>query len=942
MSVKKLITLPPNLVNKFHQLCPEYTTAEWYCDSDPEDSKLGSGAGTTRLIDRWHTITGNDYSEKKIVIHAGGHSRRLPAYATSGKLLTPIPVLRWAWGEKLDRNLLSMQLPLYKHIINNAPESLTTLIACGDMYLRVDRNKIKIPEADVVCYGIWVDSKLASHHGVFMCDRSKPDNLDFMLQKPTVTTLSQLGKTHFFLMDTGVWLLSEKALKKLKLKSKDTDGNYTFYDLYSQFGCALGQNPSNPDSDLTDLSVAIVPLNDGEFYHFGTTRELLSSTLALQNLIYDQRLILRPDTKPNPALFTQNCIMDFRLTEKNNNVWVENSHISDRWTLTSNNVVTGIPDNDWHITLNENMCLDLEPIDEKAYAIRSYGYDDPMSGPISSAETIYMNQPLQQWLADREIKLEDTPDTDIQSAHLFAVTDNLDEAELIARWATTEPHLQAGKELWLKSERLSADEICSKANLTRLEHQRRNFLNKDIPLLAGNYRKSVFYQLDLNHLASRIAPTDIAIPQLLPANAPITQSMRNNIYRSRVLTLRGHNGETDESAAFRLMQNGLIESLGNKLCNPHLDTYFDQIVWARSPLRIDFAGGWTDTPPYSIEHGGNVVNAAIELNGQPPLQVFVKPSKHFQIIIHSIDMGASETISEYSQLADFHKVGSPFSLPKAALTLCGFSQQFCTERYASLNDQLRAFGSGIEITLLSAVPAGSGLGTSSILGSTILLALSDFCSLGWNADEICNRTLALEQLLTTGGGWQDQYGGMRPGIKLLRSTSGWLQRPTIDWLPEKIFTDTNLSPCHLLYYTGLTRTAKNILTEIVRRMMLNDGLTLDLLKEMRQHAEATAAAIQRCDYQMFARCIKQSWEYNKMLDNSTCTEAIQHIIDLIDDYSSGVKLTGAGGGGFLYIAAKDPEAAERIKQTLNKNITLSSARFVDMSISTTGTQISRS
>ncbi len=942
MSVKKLLTLPPNLINKFHQLCPEYSGNEWYCDSDPEDCKLGSGAGTTRLVDRWHTFTGSDYSEKKIVIHAGGHSRRLPAYATSGKLLTPIPVLRWALGEKLDRNLLSMQLPLYEYIIENAPESLTTLIACGDMYLRVDRSKIKIPQADVVCYGIWVDSNLASHHGVFMCDRTMPENLDFMIQKPSVTQLSKLGKTHFFLMDTGVWLLSEKALEKLKQKSITVDGNYKFYDLYSQFGCALGQNPSCPDNDLADLSVAIVPLTDSQFYHFGTTRELLSSTLALQNLIYDQRLILRPDTKPNPALFTQNCIMDFRLTERNNNVWVENSHISDKWVLTHNNVVTGIPENAWHITLNANMCLDIEPIGEKSYVIRPYGFDDPMNGSISSAETIFMGQSLWQWLAEREITLDDTPDTDIQNAHLFAVTDNLNNAELIARWATTEPHLQAGKELWLNSERLSADEICAKANLMRLEHQRRNFLNRDIPLLAANYRKSVFYQLDLNHLASRIAPTDMAIPQPLPEDAPIAQSIRNNIFRSRVQILRGHDGTIDESAAFRLMRNGMIETLGNKPGTPHLDTYTDQIVWARSPLRIDFAGGWTDTPPYSTEHGGNVVNAAIELNGQPPLQVFVKPSKHFEIILRSIDMGASETISEYSQLADFHKVGSPFSLPKAALTLCGFSQQFCATRYTSLKDQLRAFGSGIEITLLSAVPAGSGLGTSSILGSTILSALSNFCSLSWNADEICNRTLALEQLLTTGGGWQDQYGGMLSGIKLLRSTTGWLQRPTVDWLPEKIFTDPNLSPCHLLYYTGLTRTAKNILSEIVRRMMLNDGETLDLLNEMKRHAEATAAAIQRCDYQMFAQCVKQSWEYNIMLDSSTCTPEIQHIINLINDYSAGLKLTGAGGGGFLYIAAKDPEAAKRIKQTLNDNSLLSSARFVEMTLSATGTQISRS
>ncbi|MDE7411069.1 MAG: bifunctional fucokinase/L-fucose-1-P-guanylyltransferase, partial [Paramuribaculum sp.] len=350
MSVKKLLTLPPNLVKNFYKLCPEYKDSEWYCDSDPVDCKLGSGAGTARIVEQWQLNTGGEIRDKKIIIHAGGHSRRLPAYATSGKLLTPIPVLRWAWGERLDRNLLAMQLPLYEQLIYQAPDSLTTLIACGDMYIHTNCRNIPTPEADVVCYGMWVDASLASHHGVFMCKHNTPARLDFMLQKPTVTQLSKLGRTHYFLMDSGVWLLSDKAIRLLSEKSKDVQGDYRFYDLYSQFGCALGDNPSKPDNSLSELTVAIVPLTDSQFYHFGTTRELLSSTLSLQNLIYDQRLILRPDTKPNPALFTQNCIMDSRLSECNDNVWVENSHIATGWKLTQDNFVTGVQENNRHIT----------------------------------------------------------------------------------------------------------------------------------------------------------------------------------------------------------------------------------------------------------------------------------------------------------------------------------------------------------------------------------------------------------------------------------------------------------------------------------------------------------------------------------------------------------------------------------------------------------------
>ena len=117
----------------------------------------------------------------------------------------------------------------------------------------------------------------------------------------------------------------------------------------------------------------------------------------------------------------------------------------------------------------------------------------------------------------------------------------------------------------------------------------------------------------------------------------------------------------------------------------------------------------------------------------------------------SIDLGAMEVVTTYGEVRDFMQVGSPFSIPKAALVLAGFQPGFSTESYVSLEEQLKAFGSGMEITLLSAIPAGSGLGTSSILASTVLGAISDFCGLNWDKNEICNRTLILEQLLTTGG-----------------------------------------------------------------------------------------------------------------------------------------------------------------------------------------------
>jgi galactokinase/mevalonate kinase-like predicted kinase len=340
--------------------------------------------------------------------------------------------------------------------------------------------------------------------------------------------------------------------------------------------------------------------------------------------------------------------------------------------------------------------------------------------------------------------------------------------------------------------------------------------------------------------------------------------------------------------------------------------------------------------------GGNVVNLAIELNGQPPLQVYVKPSREPRITLRSIDLGASEVVETYEQLAQYNKVGSPFSIPKAALALAGFLPQFAAMRFASLQSQLEDFGGGIELTLLSAIPAGSGLGTSSILAATVLGALNDFCSLAWDKNEICRRTLVLEQMLTTGGGWQDQFGGVLAGVKLLQSQPGFDQRPLARWLPTDLYTQPEYAACHLLYYTGITRTAKHILAEIVRRMFLNQGDQLRLLRQMRQQAIDMYEAIQRQDFQQMGLLVRKTWQQNQLLDSGTNPNEVRQLTDLIDDLCLGYKLPGAGGGGYLYMVAKDMEAAGRIKRILEENRKNTNARFVDMTLSQQGLQTSRS
>ena len=946
--MKKLLSLPPNLVEFFYDI-EKADRDEWFCTSDPIGSKLGSGGGTAWLLEacKQHIAPDKDFlewlrEEKRILLHAGGQSRRLPGYAPSGKILTPIPVFRWARGQRLEQNLLSLQLPLYEQIMEKAPTSLRTLIASGDVYIRAGQPLQDIPDVDVVCYGLWVDPNLAKNHGVFVSSRSNPDKLDFMLQKPSVEELGKLMQTHLFLMDIGIWLLSDRAVDLLIKRSKK-GGELSYYDMYSEFGLTLGEHPRIADEELNGLSVAILPLPGGEVYHYGTSRELISSTLAVQNLVNDQREIMHRKVKPHPAMFVQNADVAYRLTADNSEIWIENSCVGKEWNIRQQTIITGVPTNDWKLNVPSGVCIDVVPLGEAEYVARPYGFNDTFKGALTEERTIYQGISVREWLSCRKVAVEEIDGAhDLQAARLFPVCSTIEELGLVMRWMISEPELQEGKEIWKRSRRLSADEISAYANLRRLAAQRDSFRVMNWPVLARNYERSVFYQLNLDDAAHEFAIHHLELPDALPLSAPLMTRISDNMFRARVQQFSGKTYTEYERRAFGLMREGLTAAALAKKQQPHLSVYSDQIVWGRSPVRIDLAGGWTDTPPYCLNEGGNVVNIAIELNGQPPLQVYVKPCKEYKIILRSIDLGAIETVTTYEELSDFMQVGSPFSIPKAALVLAGFQPEFSADVYVTLEEQLKAFGSGIEITLLSAIPAGSGLGTSSILASTVLGAVSDFCGLKWDKNEICNRTLILEQLLTTGGGWQDQYGGVLRGVKLLQTHAGMEQSPLVRWLPDYLFTGSEYQKCHLLYYTGITRTAKGILAEIVRSMFLNSTEHLALLGSMKSHAFDLYEAIQRGNFDEMGRLVGKSWKQNQALDSGTNPASVEAIIRQIDDYCLGYKLPGAGGGGYLYMVAKDPEAAVKIRAILTQNPPNSCARFVDMTLSDKGLQVSRS
>ena len=357
------------------------------------------------------------------------------------------------------------------------------------------------------------------------------------------------------------------------------------------------------------------------------------------------------------------------------------------------------------------------------------------------------------------------------------------------------------------------------------------------------------------------------------------------------------------------------------------------------PLRVNWGGGWSDTPPYCNENGGTVLNVAILLNGKKPVEVTLERIDELKIVFDSRDM---DVHGEFDTIVPLQATGDPFdpfALQKACLLACGIIPQ----KGYKLEDILRRLGGGFVMhSEVTDVPKGSGLGTSSILSAACVKAVFEFTGIEFTEEDLYAHVLAMEQIMSTGGGWQDQYGGVFSGVKLLQSEAGFEQNPLVRWLPDQLFVHPDYRDCHLLYYTGITRTAKGILAEIVSSMFLNSGTHLSLLTEMKAHTMDMSEAILRSNFTNFGILVGITWIQNQALDCGTNPPAVAAIIEKIKDYTLGYKLPGAGGGGYLYMVAKDPQAAGLIRRILTEEAPNPRARFVEMSLSDKGLQISRS
>jgi fucokinase len=383
-----------------------------------------------------------------------------------------------------------------------------------------------------------------------------------------------------------------------------------------------------------------------------------------------------------------------------------------------------------------------------------------------------------------------------------------------------------------------------------------------------------------------------------------------------------------EDRAFDVVAD-MVERSTLRLQRPHIDRREVQHVIARAAARIDFGGGWTDTPPHSIERGGTVLNAAVTLRGAHPIVAEVDRLPEPRLVLVSRDLDATLEPRLAGDVLAYANPADPFALQKAALVLRGVVPHG-TDPQQPLADLLRERG-GVRLSTGTNIPFGSGLGTSSILAGAVLAALHALGSGSSEeqggrcagteeprtaASQLFDEVLCLEQMLTTGGGWQDQVGGLTGGIKLVTTPPGLPQKITVQPVPLTVEVAEQFGERLLLVYTGQRRLAKNLLRAVMRRWMARDPEMTWIQGEIARLALAMREALSAGALDELGNLLTEHWTLNKRIDPGCTNPFIDELLDTMNPYVCGSKLAGAGGGGFVISIARSTEAAQTLSDVL--------------------------
>ncbi len=337
-------------------------------------------------------------------------------------------------------------------------------------------------------------------------------------------------------------------------------------------------------------------------------------------------------------------------------------------------------------------------------------------------------------------------------------------------------------------------------------------------------------------------------------------------------------------------------------------------VDVKLPVRVNWGGGWTDTPPYCNENGGVVLNAAISLGGILPVQITLKKLPEYHVEFESQDIGVKGIVHTVAEIQDCHNPYDSFALHKAALIATGIIP---LSEEADLTEILKRLGGGIYLsTQVIGIPKGSGLGTSSILSGACVKGIFEFLGQEKTNEEIYQIVLGMEQIMSTGGGWQDQVGGLTNGIKLITTRPGMAQKIMVEEInvPEEAMAE--LQERFAVIYTGQRRLARNLLRDVVGGYIGARPESVQALKEMQEVAVLMKFHLERGEIDAFAELLNQHWELSKQLDSGSTNTCIDQIFVSSEDLIDARFISGAGGGGFLMVLLKKGVTKEQLRERL--------------------------
>ncbi|MHB9029707.1 MAG: GHMP family kinase ATP-binding protein [Candidatus Latescibacterota bacterium] len=312
------------------------------------------------------------------------------------------------------------------------------------------------------------------------------------------------------------------------------------------------------------------------------------------------------------------------------------------------------------------------------------------------------------------------------------------------------------------------------------------------------------------------------------------------------------------------------------------------------PARFDFIGGWTDTPPYYFENGGCVLNATLSLS-----QAGALPDAGQAAITVAVRAAAQLMITENG--APVRNLTEHIVLLKT-LEFMGLSSP------------------DIHITITNSIPKGSGLGGSSLLTAAILAALrAYYCgpdSVGGHLCTLVNNVLLIEQFMESGGGWQDQIGGIFPGVKLIRTVP---DNPCSYYLTYLDSGVGSLNEGSLIIDTRVQRKAARILSSIRQKYIDRDPGTIAALKRIAKNAPLGFQFLREGDIRGFAHLLSESWEMVNSIESGSI-ELVDLLKALCGRDLLGLKIGGAGGGGFVLALFPDRDIrsyySRRIREAL--------------------------